>query len=585
MQGNEKIVKWESEPWWKKTTVYQIYPRSFMDTTGNGIGDLKGIISKLDYLKDLGVETIWFSPFYKSPFEDMGYDISDYRDICEDLGTMQDTEELIDEIHSRDMKVVFDMVLNHTSDKHPWFIESRSSRDNPKRDWYIWLDGKKPGGKKPPNNWRSVIGGSGWNYDKTTDQWYWAQFLPFQPDLNYRNPEVKKEMFDILKFWLDKKVDGFRLDMINAIYEDPEFRDNPFRFKLLPSQDDPDFLFRSSIYIRDHPDTIKFSRELRALIDSYHNPDRFLVGEVSGPLPILRKYVGEDGQSNGLNLAFLFQSLGAPMKAKAFKKLIKKYEAYFSEPFIPTWVFGNHDRARRISRYGGNLLMGKLNCALQLTARGVPFIYYGEEIGMERIRIPVKKSQDAVALKYKNIPQFIFDIVWKIAKESLNRDECRTPMQWSGEENAGFSPPNVKTWLPITHSYKERNVKTEESDPDSILNCYKRFLKLRRELAALQIGNIELLKIKGVPKSVLAYKRSAVVEDKLQTIYVFLNFSAKGTQFKCPSQLFKTDNQVKEVRLYASTYHESPMSSKDTTLDGTFIQIQLKPWEGIVLGS
>lgn len=564
---SEDLTKKQDFPWWKKTTVYQIYPRSFYDSNGDGIGDLKGIISKLDYIKDLGVETIWFSPFYSSPQADFGYDISDFRNIAVEYGTMDTCDELIEEIHSRDMKIMMDMVLNHTSDQHPWFIESRSSRDNPKRDWYIWRDGKKPNGKAPPNNWRCMPGGSGWHYDNKTDQWYWAEFLPFQPDLNYRNPEVKEEMLNTVRFWLKKNVDAFRLDIIDAIYEDAEFRDNPFKWKLLPSANDHDMFFRSTKYTLNHPDTLIFMKELRQVIDEFEDPTRFMVGEVTTSYPVFRQYLGK--KSDGLNLVFLFKSLLTPLKVKKFRNLIKEYEENFPDPYLPTWVFGNHDRTRRISRIGGDILKGKLNVALQLTVRGVPFIYYGEEIGMEQHYIPVKKSLDAAALKYKWIPQVFINFVKNTIGESLNRDECRTPMQWNSTPNAGFCPENIDPWLPVTKSYDKRNVAIETKDPDSILNCYKRFLKVRKEFPALNSGNLNLLSAKDIPKNLLGYTRSKEINSPVsstQKLIILLNFSNEEIEFK---------NMVGASKLIVSTTIDSKPISNN--------KIHLTPWEGIVL--
>jgi glycosidase len=287
--GETSLVNPSTEilPWWKTTTIYQVYPRSFKDSTGNGIGDIPGIISKLDYLQNLGVETIWFSPFFSSPQRDYGYDVSDYRGIASEYGTMRNCERLIQEIHDRGMYVVFDMVLNHTSDQHPWFLQSRSSRDNPKRNWYIWRDGQKPEGKKPPNNWKSIVGGSGWHYDEQTDQWYWAQFLPFQPDLNYRNPEVKQEMFDTVRFWLDKGVDGFRLDIINTVFEDENLQNNPFALNFFPSEEHDKSFFQDKVYTINHPDNFAFVKKLRCVMDEYSDPERFLIGEIAAPLETL----------------------------------------------------------------------------------------------------------------------------------------------------------------------------------------------------------------------------------------------------------------------------------------------------------
>ncbi len=553
-------------PWWKKTVVYQIYPRSFYDSTGNGIGDLNGIISKLDYIKDLGAETIWFSPFYDSPQVDFGYDIMNYREISPDYGTMQDCDRLIHEIHQRDMKIIFDLVLNHTSDQHPWFIESRSNKDNPKRDWYIWRDGKKPHGKKPPNNWKAIIRGSGWHYDNHTDQWYWAQFLPFQPDLNYRNPEVQKEMLDTVQFWLEKGADGFRLDITDVIFEDPEFRDNPGSLRLFPSEKSPDFLFQSTKYTQHHPDTLLFMKRLRRLIDEYKNPPRFMVGEVYGPMYMKKQYCG-DGNAPGLNLVFLFDSMGTPLNAIRFKKLIQLYEKYFPEPLIPTWVFGNHDRYRRISRLQGNIDKAKINLALQSTARGVPFIYYGEEIGMENHSLDIKKSLDALAMKYSKIPKFILDAVKKFLGESLNRDECRTPMQWDTSPHSGFSAKNVLPWLPITPSYMERNVRIQSENADSLLNCYKRFLKLRNETPALNSGNLVLINSSEIPSTILSYIRSYSFESEKQIAIIYLNMSNETIEFKNPHK-------------YANFTESTTIHSKNEKTKNN--DIHLFPWEGVV---
>jgi len=542
--------------WWKKTVVYQLYPRSFLDSNGDGIGDLEGIISKLDYLKDLGIETIWFSPFFCSPQKDIGYDITNFVEIDPQYGTMELSDKLISEIHKRDMKVVYDLVLNHTSDQHPWFIESRSSRDNPKRDWYIWRDGR---GKKPPNNWSSMIGGCGWHFDEKTDQWYWAQFLPFEPDLNYRNPEVKEEMFDMVRFWLRKKVDGFRLDIIDALYEDPDLKNNPFCLKLIPADDSIKRFFRNSIYSLDHPDTFEYVKELRSVIDEFDNPQRFLVGEVITGMESAKRYCGEN--ADGLNTVFLFKSLRAPYTAKTYKNLIEIYEQYFSEPYIPTWVFTNHDRMRRITRLGNDFKKAKLHAAFHLTVRGVPYIYYGEEIGMESPRMIQKTTIDEMGLKYAWIPQFAFDFIRKFANESFNREEHRTPMQWNNTPNAGFCPADAKPWLPIPDSYKHINVETEAKDPNSLLNCYKRFLKVRRQNSALNSGDIKILDLK-VSKDVLIYIRST----SNQKAFVFLNFGNKKVNF---------ENPEKDAKFLISTdINSNPIKNGQITLDSQ---------EGIVL--
>ena len=493
--------------WWRETTVYQIYPRSFMDSTGDGVGDLEGIIARLDHLADLGVETLWFSPFYASPQRDVGYDISDYRSVAPEYGDMEACRRLFGAVHDRGMRVVLDMVLNHTSDQHPWFLASRSSRDDPKRDWYVWRDGRKPGGGAPPNNWHAMIGGSGWHYDAGTDQWYWAQFLPFQPDLNYRNPAVRAEMLDTLRYWMDLGADGFRLDIVNALFEDEGFRDNPFAWKLLPGDDDPSMMFQQATRTLNHPDTLAFMRALREVVDGHGDGGRFLVGEVNAPIEMARAHCGE--AADGLHLVFLFKSLKARLTAGGIRRLIEEYEALFPEPYLPTWVFSNHDRVRRISRLGkDDLAQAKLNAAWQLTARGVPFLYYGEEIGMRQQRLPVKDSRDGF-VHWLGKPQWVVELVRRITGESINRDECRTPMQWDPSPNAGFCPPGVTPWLPTPPDPRGRTVAEQRQDPESLLNCYRRFLAARRAHAALRRGTIELLPEDVTGRSVTGWRRCA----------------------------------------------------------------------------
>ncbi len=565
--AEKKTQSGKDIPWWKKTTIYQVYPRSFKDSTGNGIGDLRGIISKLDYIKDLGVETIWISPFYSSPQGDFGYDISDYQNIAPEYGTMDDFDDLVKCVHDRKMKIVLDLVLNHTSDQHNWFIESSSSRDNPKRDWYVWRDGKKPNGKAPPNNWKSVLTGSGWHYDSNTDQWYWAYFLPFQPDLNYRNPEVKKHIMDMIRFWLRKGVDGFRLDILGAVYEDPKFRDNPLTWKFFPSDDTMDMLFRSKKYTQNHPDNFKFAKELRKVVDEFKNPSRFLIGEISGSLEQLRNYCGKDSP-DGLNLVFLFQSMRAKLKVKKFHRLIQEFEKYFPDPYIPTWVFSNHDFLRHISRFKEEdaIEKSKLYTVLQLTVRGVPTIYYGEEIGMKQHYLPFEDSLDSVSFKFKKLPRLLHNFVLKISDYGMNRDGCRTPMQWNREETAGFSPNLTDTWLPVNPNYISINVENSIEDKNSLFHCYQRFLKLRKISPALNSGKITLMDPKTLPRNIFGYTRSAIIDGNEQMVYVYLNFGNKITSFH---------NPIPNSHLLASTTISSqPLDDQN---------IILQPFEGIVL--
>lgn len=508
----------QSPDWWRSTTVYQIYPRSFKDTNGDGIGDLQGIIEKLDYIKGLGFETIWISPFFQSPQQDFGYDISDYNAIAPEYGDMALCEKLIEEVHKRDMKIVFDLVMNHTSDQHNWFQESRMSKDNPKADWYVWKDGKGKDGKKEPTNWKAMIGGNGWHYDSLRQQYYWASFLPFQPDLNYRNPEVKKAMLDVARFWLAKGVDGFRLDIFNAIYEDADFRDNPFSFKMLPSEESSDGFFQKLIYTLNQEESFRFATELRAVVDEFDSPQRFLVGEVFGDPAMIKKYCRYNDK-DGLHLVFLFKTLSTPFKAEAFRHLVEKFEAGFPDPFVPTYVFSNHDRIRSISRLGGSHDKAKLLALFQYTARGVPFTYYGEEIGIPRTEIPLKKGKDPIAHRFKWMPQFLVNM----SGESINRDECRTPMQWTANStNAGFSSDGVEPWLPVSSNYKEVNAESETRDATSLLNFYKQAVALRNKTAALQTGTLTIAD-EYCNKKVLAYYRELNNEKFL----VLLNMTKK----------------------------------------------------------
>jgi glycosidase len=515
-------------PWYNKTTIYQIYPRSFHDSNGDGIGDLKGILQKLDYIHELGFETLWISPFFSSPQADFGYDIADYTDIAPEYGTMDDTLQLIAEVHKREMKIVFDMVMNHTSDQHSWFIESRSSRDNPRADWYLWRD--------KPNNWKSMTGGSGWRYAKERNQYYWSSFLPFQPDLNYRNPEVKKAMLDIVRFWLNKHVDGFRLDIFNVIYKDPEFRDNPFAFQLAPTETNPSGFFQEAKFTMNQPESFAFAKELRAVCIEFG--EKLLLGEISGDRETTRKFLG--GETNtGLTHAFDFDMLTFKFSAKYFRNLIKKIEAYYPDPFIPVCVFGNHDRRRSIHRLGNNQQKARLIHMLQLTMRGVPCIYYGEEIGMTNLKRPFATALDPIPHKFKYIPAFIFDIIGL----TINRDEVRTPMQWDGTRNAGFSSAE-KTWLPVHENYDAINVEHQNKMSDSLLKTFRDLIKIRQAKKSLHKGSLEL--INDLPNGVLGYIRKFESEK----IVILLNFSEqkKQIQLEISECVFKlsSKDEIKE---------------------------------------
>lgn len=491
--------------WWQTGAIYQIYPRSFKDTTGNGIGDLRGVIEKLDYLSDtLGVDTIWLSPFYPSPMADFGYDVADYTSVDPLFGDLATFDELLARAHRRELHVIIDFVPNHTSDQHPWFIESRSSRDNPKRDWYVWADPKPDG--SPPNNWLSVFGGPAWEWDEKTEQYYLHSFLKEQPDLNWRNPEVKEAMFDVVRFWLERGVDGFRIDVAHYIMKDPQLRDNP------PApQDDKAFHramgnYDSQIHLYDsaHPDIHEVYREFRELLDAYsHERPRVAIGEIY--LPDLEEWASFYGEDlDELHMPFNFTLLGTEWDAQAIRQAVASLENVLPPGAWPNYVLGNHDESRLATRYGRT--EARVAAMLLLTLRGTPTIYYGDEIGMTDVSIPPEKQQDPWD---KNVP-------------GMGRDPCRTPMQWAASPHAGFSPPETEElWLPLPEEYETVNVEREMDKPRSILNLYRRLLTYRDATPALQRGSYRALD--GVPETCYAFLR----QTEGERVLVALNFSAE----------------------------------------------------------
>lgn len=546
-------------PWWKTTTIYQVYPRSFYDASGDGIGDLRGILQKLDYLRDLGVETLWLSPFYQSPHVDAGYDISDYIKVCPDQGSLQDLRHLVDAAHERGMRVLADMVMNHTSDQHAWFRASRSSKTNPKRDWYIWRAGRQPNGKEPPNNWRSILGPRGWQWDETSGEWYWASFLPCQPDLNYRNPDVQQAMLDVVRHWLEFGFDGFRLDIFHALFKDDSFADNPFSPRLLPSEEDPDGFFQSFRATLHHPDTIRFARTLRSVVDEFSNPPRFLIGEVFGKPHLLRKYCEGD---DGLHAVFLFKAMQTPFTARDMRALIAEFEHDMPAPLMPTWVFGNHDRTRKGERLQNDPEKEKLSAALQLFARGIPCIYNGEEIGMRDLDVPIAGALDPVAKIYGFLPEFVARILHRQGI-LLNRDACRSPMQWSSGPNAGFTLADARPWIPIHPDYATTNVDAQLHDPNSILHCYRRLLALRKKHPALHGGSSTLWPENALPPQVLGITRRTDEE----TVDVLLHFDDVERTVVLPNH---------RLRVLGSTYTPNPIVRDK--------RLTLRPFESVVLG-
>ena len=471
-----------SHLWWQHGIVYQIYPRSFRDTNGDGIGDLPGIVEKLDYLSWLGVEALWVSPIYPSPMADFGYDVADYCNVDSIFGSLSDVDTLVREAHARNLRVILDFVPNHTSERHPWFVESRASRDNPKRDYYIWRDGKEDGG--PPNNWLSVFGGSGWEWDETTRQYYYHAFLKEQPDLNWRNPEVRRQMYDALRFWLDRGIDGFRVDVLWHLIKDATLRDNPPNPDYVPGPGHPPYNSLSAAFSTDQPEVHEIVEEMRALTDRYS--ERVLIGEIYLPIQKLVAYYGRDGR--GAHLPFNFQLITLPWEARRIDAAISEYEGAMPDHGWPNWVLGNHDQPRIASRVG--LAQARVAGMMLLTLRGTPTLYYGDELGMRDGVIPPELVQDP---QEKNLPGL-----------GLNRDPARTPMQWDESDSAGFS--SARPWLPLSTDSRRVNVESERRDPDSMLNFYRRLITLRRNEPALSIGSYTPLSVAG---DLLAYKREA----------------------------------------------------------------------------
>ncbi len=491
-----------SHPWWQTAVVYQIYPRSFQDTDGDGVGDLPGVTARLDYLADtLGVDAVWLSPFYPSPQDDFGYDIADYCDVDPLFGTLDDFDRLVEVAHARGLKVLVDFVPNHTSDQHPWFEESRASRDNPKRDWYVWRDAAPDGGR--PNNWLSVFGGPAWEWDEATGQYYLHSFLREQPDLDWRNPEVKAAMFEVYRFWMRRGVDGFRIDTAHFIMKDPDFQDNP-PAPAGPQAHKPMGDYDTQLHLHDkgHEDIHPLYRELRQLVDGFDGSERVLVGEIHlYDFPAWARYYGE--ALDELHLPFNFDLLRAPWTAAGLRASVDGLEAAVPEGAWPNYVLGNHDERRLASRIGA--AQARVAAVLLLTLRGTPTLYYGDELGMPEVDVPAEKLQDPWG--FRSLPE-------------LSRDGCRTPMAWDASPSAGFSeaPPEA-LWLPLHPRHERLNVTAELEGEGSLLNLYRRLLTLRRATPALRVGRYRPLD--AVPDAVFAYER----EHEGERVVVALNVS------------------------------------------------------------
>jgi len=496
-------------PWWKHAVIYEIYPRSFQDSNGDGVGDINGITSRLDYLRDLGIGAIWITPMYPSPLVDFGYDVSDYTAIDSLYGTLADFDRLISEARKRNIRVIMDFVPNHTSDQHPWFKESRSSRTNPKRDWYIWRDGKGPG--QPPNNWQSWFGHSAWELDPATSQYFYHHFYKEQPDLNWRNPEVRKAMYDAMRFWLDRGVAGFRLDAVSRLFEDPNLHDDP----ILPGENaygDPNIVHK---YTDNLPEIHEVLREMRRVVDAYPgNP--VLISEADEPnIAELTKMYGANDDEVQLPMNFQIADVNK-LSATSFRGLLNEVE-HNAAHGQPQFFFSNHDQPRQWDRYGDgvhNEQIAKLMAALLLTMRATPLMYYGEEIGM-RTTLPARKV---------DVQDPIGKFGWP---EEKGRDGERTPMQWDTTKKSGFSSAD-HTWLPIPPSAREYNVSVESRDPNSILSFYKHLLAIRQSEPALRDGSY--LSLDDEDPNVLVYLRKNPGEGN--SILVLLNMSAEPRTVK-----------------------------------------------------
>lgn len=532
--------------WWKEAVAYQVYPRSFMDSNGDGIGDLQGMISKLDYIKDLGIDVIWICPMYKSPNDDNGYDISDYQDIMDEFGTMEDFDQLLAEVHKRGMKLIIDLVINHTSDEHPWFIESRSSKDNPKRDWYIWRDGKNG---EEPNNWESIFSGSAWKYDEATDQYFMHIFSTKQPDLNWRNPEVRQSIYQMMNWWLDKGIDGFRVDAISHINKEEGLRDiaNPNKLKYVPS-------YEKHMNVKGIQQYLEELKE-----ETLAKYDIMTVGEANGVsaenMEDLIDWVGED--KGKFNMIFQFEHMGlwnhtsegSKLNVPGLKRTLTKWQKSLEGIGWNALFIENHDQPRRVSTWGNDeqywYESATALATMYFLMQGTPFIYQGQEIGMTNVKFQTIEEYDDVAVRNmyriqreEGVPhEEIMKTIWV-----TSRDNSRTPMQWSSAENAGFT--TGKPWMGVNENYTRINVQDQLQDEGSVLNFYKKMIKLKKANELFTYGTYELVMPEHL--SVFAYTRTSNGEQML----VITNLSENT------AELNEKDCNLSAAKLMLSNYGE-----------------------------
>ena len=521
--------------WYKEMAVYQIWPRSFCDGNGDGIGDIKGIMSKLDYIKSLGVDAIWFSPLYKSPQEDMGYDIADYRDIAEEYGTLDEFKELLEAIHARGMKVIMDLVINHTSNQHKWFLESMKSKDNPYHDYYFWRDGKK-GGKKPPNNWLSTFSGPAWKYNEDLNQYYLHLFAEGQPDLNMDNPKVREEIKDIMRFWLDMGVDGFREDVITFISK-AEGLPNGFPLPVATGIE----------HYKSGPHLQEYLGEFRKVLDEY---DCMTVGEAPMMTPKTAMKFIEENKDQKLNMMFHFQHMEAdclfyswiraPFSLRKLKNVYNNWQTKLYGKAWNTLYIENHDQPRIINRYGSlkyRVESGKMLATMYICQSGTPFIYQGQEIGMVNIGLPEIEMYEDVSTQNAYHTMRHLGFTHNMVAKYASRDNARTPVQWSAEKNAGFTTAD-KPWFYINDNYKEINVEAAEKDENSILNYYRKLLKLRKENPIIIYGDFKMYN--KLSRKLFVYERSY----EGQRMLVINSFSEKPVKFKAPADFDITKSEL-----------------------------------------
>ena len=526
--------------WYKGAVIYQVYPRSFQDSNNDGIGDLKGIINRIDYIKSLGVDAIWISPFFKSPMKDFGYDISDYRDIDPLFGDLNDFDELISQAHDRNIKIIIDQVLSHTSDQHQWFTDSRENQNNDKADWYVWAEAKDDG--TAPNNWLSIFGGGAWQWEPRRGQYYLHNFLTEQPDLNFHNPDVRQAVLDNVEFWLKKGVDGFRLDAINFCYHDAQLRDNPAKPKDKRqgrgfSEDNP-YAFQYHYYNNTQPENIEFMQDIRTLLNKY--PGTVSLGEISSEdsLATMAQYT-QGGDK--LHMGYSFELLTNDYSSEYIRTTVQTLEQRMTEGW-PCWAFSNHDVERVASRWSENGEINPQQCkmltALLASLRGSVCMYQGEELGLGEATVAFEDLQDPYGITF-----------WPNFK---GRDGCRTPMPWEQADSphAGFS--DVKPWLPVDDAHKQQSVAVQTNDSNSILNAYREFMAWRKSQTVLLEGDIEFIE---TPEPVLAFYRT-LGPQKMLCIF---NLNSQQTSIDMPTSIVKEYNEL--------SHHSAKLSQDTLTLE------------------